>query len=57
MHTNYSCKEMSNTDQHKTLCRSIDHRKDKGISKVAGTKQNIIIVNIINRNQQELELI
>lgn len=48
-HTNKTCKDMTHIDQHKTLCRSVDYRKNKSVGKIAGTKQDISIAEIIDK--------
>lgn len=43
---------MAHIDQHKTLSRSIDHRKNKGIGKIAGKR----IINITDtKKKNEIE--
>lgn len=43
---------MAHIDQHKTLSRSIDHRKNKGIGKIAGKR----IINITDTKKEKMKL-
>lgn len=43
---------MAHIDQHKTLSRSIDHRKNKGIGKIAGKR----IINITDTKKKKMKL-